>query len=86
MKRKAPGAGRANPIARALRSRLFQQRRVKPLKGKAAYTRRPKHRGGGFFSPGLAHKKKAEPLDATRPSQNRFRRVLLNRSAHLDLC
>ncbi len=45
----APGAGRPNPIARTLRSRLFRQRRVKPLKGKAAYTRRPKHRGGGFL-------------------------------------
>ena len=45
---------RTNPVARALRAPLFRARRVKSLKGKGAYSRRPKHRGCGFDSvPGL---------------------------------
>lgn len=32
--------------AKALGSPLFRARQVEPLKGKASYKRRPKHRGG----------------------------------------
>jgi len=39
---------RTNPVARALRTPLFRARRVKSIKG--TYSRRPKHRGGGFDS------------------------------------
>ena len=39
-----------SPSAMALTSPLFRMRKVKPLKGKASYKRRPKHRGGAFDS------------------------------------
>ena len=37
---------RRNLAARALESPLFRLRKIKPLKGKGSYKRRPKHRDG----------------------------------------
>jgi stalled ribosome alternative rescue factor ArfA len=45
---KIPKLRRLNPVAKALRTPVFRPRRVKKLKGKGSYNRRPKHRGGGF--------------------------------------
>ena len=45
MKRR-PLPKRRNLAARALESPLFRMRKVKPLKGKGSYKRRPKHRDG----------------------------------------
>lgn len=41
---------RRNLAARALESPLFRMRKIKPLKGKASYKRRPKHRAGVAIS------------------------------------
>lgn len=54
MKRKtSPPRPRGVPAA-ALAKPIFRQRRVKPLKGKASYKRRPKHPGGAFLSRALS--------------------------------
>ncbi len=45
MKRR-PLPKRRSLAARALESPLFRLRKVKPLKGKGSYKRRPKHRDG----------------------------------------
>ena len=48
MKRKHPPPKPRSPAARALARPLYRQRKVKPLKGKGSYKRRPKHRGRRF--------------------------------------
>jgi stalled ribosome alternative rescue factor ArfA len=45
--------GKRNPVAFALRTPAFRQRKTKTTKGKGAYTRKPRHRtvstDGVFF-------------------------------------
>ena len=51
MKRR-PLPKRRSFAARALESPLFRLRKIKPLKGKGSYKRRPKHRdGASVFRP-----------------------------------
>ncbi len=37
-----------SPTARVLAQPLYRQRKIKALKGKGSYKRRPKHRDGAF--------------------------------------
>lgn len=54
MKRKTPPPRPRSAPAAALGKPVFRQRRVKPLKGKASYERRPKHPGGASVSRGAS--------------------------------
>ena len=47
-KRKHPPPKPHSPTARALAQPLYRQRKIKALKGKGSYKRRPKHRDGAF--------------------------------------
>ena len=47
-KRKHPPPKPRSPTARALAQPLYRQRKIKALKGKGSYKRRPKHRDGAF--------------------------------------
>ena len=47
-KRRHPPPKPRSPTARALAQPLYRQRKLRPLKGKGSWKRRPKHRDGAF--------------------------------------